>query len=202
MVEHAPRGLMCAATTALLSEGIMKSMAAWLNASRTVAFDHHHLTARGDQRQSRSHQRHRGGRRPPRRGGLAQEEREELEPRRKETTETKPANEDEQEAVREQKQRVQYVGMLPNNMRWERAHDPSKGLIVRVNMAHRPNIDVIQVAQENAQLITVLDVFLYSLARAEYDLVYKTDLLIRMRPARSWTSSANARAPRCRRSFD
>lgn len=161
----------------LLSEGIKKSRAAWQTAGRSVnsitnSSPHDEINESLDRISDIEDENDRLDEE-----ASPADEREKLKRRRKEATEEKPANEVEQEAVREQKQRVQYVGMLPNNQLWERAHDPSQGLIVRVNMAHRLYIDIIQVSQENAQLIKVLDVLFYSLARAEYDLVYKTDLL-------------------------
>lgn len=163
--------------TPLLSEGVKKSRLAWKNASRSVASlvtasAHEDINEQLDRISDIEDENDRLDE-----DASPEPERKKLKRRRQEATEEKSANPDEQEAVREQNQRVQYVPMLENNMLWERAHDPSQGLIVRVNMAHRLYRDVIQPLQQNAPLIKVLDTMFFSLARAEYDLVYKTDLL-------------------------
>lgn len=163
--------------TPLLSEGVKMSRAAWQNAWRSVetlvkASAHEDINEHLDRISEIEDENDRLDEE-----ASPEPERAKLKQRRQEATEEKTARPDEQEAVREQNQRVQYVPMLENNMLWERAHDPSQGIIVRVNMAHRLYRDVIQPLQENAPVIKVLDTFFFSLARAEYDLVYKTELL-------------------------
>lgn len=66
--------------------------------------------------------------------------------------------------------------MLDNNQLWQRAHDPSRGLIVRVNKSHRLFRELIETHMDNSGLITVFDIVLYGLARAEFSAVYKSDL--------------------------
>jgi hypothetical protein len=102
-------------------------------------------------------------------------ERAELQQRREEATERRPATEEESKKLRDEDQRVQYVASLDNNQLWERAHDPSLGLIVRVNSSHRLIRDVIDVQHENGALLKVVDILMFALARGEYGLVYKSD---------------------------
>jgi hypothetical protein len=107
-------------------------------------------------------------------------EQEKLKKRREEAIADKPATPEESTRLREQKQRVQWVDTLENNQLWERAHDPDAGLIVRINSAHRFARDVINAVQGNANLLKVIDVLLFALARGEYDLVYKGDNEIKL----------------------
>jgi hypothetical protein len=102
-------------------------------------------------------------------------EQEKLKERREAAVADKPATPEETTKLREQKQRVQWVDTLENNQLWERAHDPEAGLIVRVNSAHRFARDVVNAVQGNANLLKVVDVLFFALARGEYDLVYKCD---------------------------
>jgi hypothetical protein len=101
------------------------------------------------------------------------DEQDKLKKRREEAITERPATPEESNRLREQKQRVQWVDTLENSQLWEQAHDPHAGLIVRVNCAHRFARDVLAAVQRNGDLLKVIDVFLYALARGEYDLVYK-----------------------------
>ena len=73
------------------------------------------------------------------------EEKEELASRRIKAVKAKPVTPEEKKRVGEAGQRVQYVETLDNNQLWERAHDSTYGLIVRVNQSHRfcQDIDVL-----------------------------------------------------------
>jgi hypothetical protein len=102
-------------------------------------------------------------------------EQEKLKKRREEAVADKPATPEESTRLREQKQRVQWVDTLENNQLWERAHNPEAGLIVRVNSAHRFARDAINAVQGNDNLLKVIDVLFFALARGEYNLVYKGD---------------------------
>ena len=76
---------------------------------------------------------------------------------------------------------------------WERAYDPIRGLIVRVNRSHRLFRELIETQMENGSLIQVLDIFLFGLARAEFSLVYKSDELEMWVARRGWMNFANER---------
>src|SRR5579885_533898 len=102
-------------------------------------------------------------------------EQDKLKTRREEAVAEKPATPEESTRLREQKQRVQWVSALENNQLWERAHDPEAGLIVRVNGAHRFARDMLAAVQGDGNLLKVLDVLFFALARGEYDLVYKSE---------------------------
>ncbi len=102
-------------------------------------------------------------------------EKKKLVKKRKQITETSQASEDEKTALKG-KQRIQYVDELDNNQLWARAHDPEEGLIVRVNKSHRLYRDIISVSGENSELIKTMDIFFYALARAEYEVIYSTDI--------------------------
>lgn len=97
-----------------------------------------------------------------------------LKDRRKRATKSKPADDDEKEKVRSKGERVQYVDHLDNDQLWERAHDPTHGLIVRVNRRHKFFREILVNYQDNHTLIKVLDFFFFSLARGDYDFVYKS----------------------------
>jgi hypothetical protein len=88
----------------------------------------------------------------------------------------KPATAEESERLREQKQRVQWVGSLDNNQLWERAHDPTEGLIVLVNSSHRFARDLLAAVQGDANLLKVIDLFFFALARGEFEVIYKSQL--------------------------
>jgi hypothetical protein len=103
------------------------------------------------------------------------EEQEKLKERREKAIEEKPATPEESTRLRQEKQRVQWVDTLENNQLWERAHDPQAGLIVRVNSSHRFARDMIAAVHGDADLLKVVDVLFFALARGEYDLVYKSE---------------------------
>lgn len=98
-----------------------------------------------------------------------------LKTRREKAVTEKPATPEESKLLREQKQRVQWVETLDNNQLWERAHDPEAGLIVRVNNSHRFAREMLATVSGDANLLKVVDIIFFALARGEYDLVYKSD---------------------------
>ncbi|MGH7173456.1 MAG: ATP-binding protein [Gemmataceae bacterium] len=104
------------------------------------------------------------------------EEQEKLKERREKVVGEKPATPEESARLREQKQRVQWVDAIENNQLWERAYDSQAGLIVRVNNSHRFARELIAAVHGDANLLKVLDVLFFALARGEYDLVYKSEL--------------------------
>ncbi len=103
------------------------------------------------------------------------EERKELEKRRNKAVRTKPITPEDKQHVKEAGQRVLYVDTLDNNQLWERAHGPEEGVIVRVNSSHRFCRDILNAVSDNSNLLKVTDVLFYSIARGEYDLVYKSE---------------------------
>jgi len=100
------------------------------------------------------------------------EEKKKLEKRRIQAIETTPATPEEESKLRERAERVQYVDSLPDNQLWQRALAADGSLIVRVNRSHRMIRDVVDVLHSNKQLVMTLDLFMFSLASAEYKLVY------------------------------
>ena len=102
-------------------------------------------------------------------------ERKELEERRNKAISTKPITPEDQQQFKESGARVLFVKTLANNQLWERAHDPTEGMIVRINSSHRFCRDILDAVDENSNLIKVIDVIFFSLARGEYDLVYKSE---------------------------
>ena len=103
------------------------------------------------------------------------EERRELEKRRNKAVSTKPIKPEDEQHVKETGQRTLYVDTLDNNQLWERAHDPTEGMIVRVNSSHRFCRDILDTVHDNSNLLKVMDVLFYSIARGEFDLVYKSE---------------------------
>lgn len=103
------------------------------------------------------------------------DERKELEERRNKAITNKPLTPEEKQLIIETGQRVLFVDMLDNNQLWERAHDPIEGMVVRVNRSHRFCRDILDAVDDNSNLIKVIDVIFFSLARGEYDLVYKSE---------------------------
>ena len=103
------------------------------------------------------------------------EERKELEQRRNKAINAKPINAKDQQRVSETGHRVLYVDTLDNNQLWERAHDPTRGLIVRINRSHSFCRDILDTIPENSNLLKVIDIFFFTIARGEYDLVYKSE---------------------------
>jgi len=103
------------------------------------------------------------------------DEQKKLRKRREQAIQSSEATPEEKEKLVQSSQRVQYVEALPNNQLWQRAHDPESGLIVRVNRSHRLIREILESQTRNSQLVKVLDVLFFSLARGEYSLVYKSD---------------------------
>ena len=102
------------------------------------------------------------------------EEKKELEKRRNKAVKTKPLKPEDEQHVKETGQRVLFVDTLDNNQLWERAHDPTEGLIVRVNSSHRFCRDILDIVHDNSNLLKVMDVLFYSIVKGEFDLVYKS----------------------------
>lgn len=88
---------------------------------------------------------------------------------------SKPVTPEQKEKVIRDNEKVQYVDSLDNNQLWERAHDPEKGLIVKVNRSHRLVREVIDSVSANGALIRVLDTLFFGLARGEYRFLYKNE---------------------------
>lgn len=101
-------------------------------------------------------------------------EKQELEDRRTKAVSAKPITNEELERL-ESDQRVLYVDALNYNQLWERAHDPTHGMIVKVNLSHRFCRDILEEVQENSNLLKIIDILFFALARGEYDLVYKSE---------------------------
>ncbi len=95
--------------------------------------------------------------------------------RREQITDKRRASEEEGRRVKTDSERVQYVDVLENNQLWQRAHHPEYGLIVRVNRSHRMFHELLEPQFTNPELVKAFDLFFYSLARGEYDLVYKSN---------------------------
>ena len=103
------------------------------------------------------------------------EEKKQLEVRRSKAVKAKLMNAKDLQRVSETGQRVLYVNTLDNDQLWERAHDPEEGMIVRVNSSHRFCQDILNAVSDNSNLLKMTDVLFYSIARGEYDLVYKSE---------------------------
>ena len=103
------------------------------------------------------------------------EERKELEERRNKAISTKLITPEDQQQFKESGARVLFVKTLDNNQLWERSHDPNGAMIVRVNSSHRFCRDILETVDDNSNLLKVIDVIFFSLARGEYDLVYKSE---------------------------
>ena len=102
-------------------------------------------------------------------------EKKQLEARRSKAVQAKPMNAEDLQRVSETGHRVLYVDTLDNDQLWERAHHPEKGLIVRVNSSHRFCRDFLNAVHDNGSLLKVTDILFYSIAKGEYDLVYKSE---------------------------
>ena len=50
-----------------------------------------------------------------------------------------------------------------------------KDLIVRINRSHRFCRDILDAVHDNSNLLKIMDILFYSIARGEYDLVYKSE---------------------------
>lgn len=103
------------------------------------------------------------------------DERKQLEQRRTKAAMAKPITAEDKQRVNETGYRVLYVETLENNQLWERAHDPTHGLIVRVNRSHSFCRNILDVVSSNSNLLKIIDVLFFTLARGEYDLVHKSD---------------------------
>ena len=103
------------------------------------------------------------------------EEKQELEARRTKAISTKPIKTEDLQLVSEAGQCVLYVDTLENDQLWERAHDPAGVMIVRINRSHRFCREVLDIVHDNSNLLKVIDVLFFSIARGEYDLVYKSE---------------------------
>ena len=101
-------------------------------------------------------------------------EKKELEKRRTKAANSKPITDKDKKRVTEG-ERVLYVDTLDNNQLWERAHDPEHGLIVRVNRSHRFCRDILDTVHKNSNLLKIIDVLFFAIARGEYDLVYRSE---------------------------
>ena len=159
----------------LIQEGLKKSRDAWENANRTtqqlVNEDPHDMANEELNRisqfqadEDRSDE-----------SVAPVSEKKELEARRSKAVKAKKINSEDQQRVSQTGQRVLYVDTLDNNQLWERAHDPQQGLIVRVNKSHRFCRDILDSVYDNSNLVKVIDVLFFSIARGEYDLVYKSE---------------------------
>ena len=103
------------------------------------------------------------------------EEKKELEKRRDKAVRTKPIMPEDAQYVKATGRRVLFVDILDNNQLWERAYDPTEGLIVRVNRSHRFCRDILDTVHGNSNLLKVMDVLFYSIVKGEFDLVYKSE---------------------------
>ena len=103
------------------------------------------------------------------------EEKKELEKRRDKAVRTKPIMPEDAQYVKATGHRVLFVDILDNNQLWERAHDPTEGLIVRINRSHRFCRDILDTVHDNSNLLKVMDVLFYSIVKGEFDLVYKSE---------------------------
>lgn len=101
----------------------------------------------------------------------AESEKKELQDRTDKAFKATPATEEEKQRATKEGERVQYVDSLDNNVLWERALDPSIGLIVRVNAAHRFVRELVNVSDPNPELVKAVDILLYSLARGELHII-------------------------------
>ena len=101
--------------------------------------------------------------------------RKELEERLAKAISAKPITPEIRQHIDQTGDRVFYVDTLNNNQLWERAHDPTHGLIVKINKSHSFCQDILDAASENSNLLKVIDVLVYSLARGEYNLVYRSE---------------------------
>ena len=103
------------------------------------------------------------------------DEREQLEQRRTKAVSAKPITAEDKQRVDETGHHVLYVDTLENNQLWERAHDPTHGLIVRINRSHSFCRNILDIVSDNSNLLKIVDVLFFAIARGEYDLVYKSE---------------------------
>lgn len=159
----------------LIREGIKKSIAAWNNAkreTRRINQQDPHDTAnealdRSERLQDDADKRDMSIT-PP-------DQRKELEERLAKAISAKPTTLEIRQHIDETGDRVLYVDTLSNNQLWERAHDPTHGLIVKINKSHSFCQNILDATSENSNLLKVIDILVYSLARGEYNLVYRSE---------------------------
>ena len=159
----------------LIREAVKKSIAAWNNAkreTRRISQQDPHDTAndaldRSERLQDDADKRDMSIT-PP-------DQRKELEERLAKAISAKPITPEIRQQVEETRDRVLYVDTLSNNQLWERAYDPTHGLIVKINKSHSFCQDILDAASENSNLLKVIDLLVYSLARSEYNLVYRSE---------------------------
>ena len=159
----------------LIREAVKKSKAAWNNAkreTRRISQQDPHDTAnealdRSERLQNDADKRDMSIT-PP-------DTRKELEERHAKAISAKPITPEIYQYIDQTGARVLYVDTLDNNQLWERAHDPTHGLIVKINKSHSFCRDILDTLSENSNLLKVIDVLVYSLARAEYSLVYRSE---------------------------
>jgi len=158
----------------VIREAVIKSKAAWNNAkreTRRISQQDPHDTA-NDVLEKVERLQNDADKRdisitPP-------DERKELEKRLAKVLSAKPIPPEIRPHVDETRERVLYVEALNNNQLWERAHDPTHGLIVKINKSHSFCRDILDFVSENSNLLKVIDILVYSLARGEYNLVYRS----------------------------
>ena len=159
----------------LIREAVKKSKAAWNNAKREtnrISQQDPHDTAnealeRSERLQDDADKRDMSIT-PP-------DQRKELEERLAKAISAKPITPEIRQQVDETGDRVLYVDALSNNQLWERTHDPTRGLIVKINRSHSFCQDILDAVSENGNLLKVIDVLIYGLARGEYNLVYRSE---------------------------
>lgn len=106
---------------------------------------------------------------------MPEEERKEVERRKEKENADKKANPEEQKRLEQKAERVQFVHSLPNNMLWERARHPALGDIVRLNQSHRFFVELVDLMPRKSELIKVLDVLFFGLAKGESKVIYSPD---------------------------
>jgi len=106
---------------------------------------------------------------------LPDSDRKEIERRKQQENTQKKANQEEQQRLEKKAERVQFVHSLPNNMLWERTRHPSLGDIVRVNQSHRFFIELVDLMPRKAELIKVLDILFFGLAKGESKVIYSPE---------------------------
>lgn len=98
-----------------------------------------------------------------------------MEQHRTKAVKAKPITTEDKLRVDETGYHVLYVETLENNQLWERAHDPTHGLIVRVNRSHSCCRNILDVVSDNSNLLKIIDVLFFAIAKGEYDLVHKSE---------------------------
>ena len=158
----------------IVQEGLKKSRVAWNNAKRTT-----NRLLRQDPHDTANEELNRISQLQAKddihdASVATSEEKEELEKRLAKALSAKPITLEDLPHVKTG-QRVLYVDTLDDNQLWERALDPTHGLIVRINKSHGFCRDILDTVPENSNLLKLIDVLAFSLARGEHDLVYKSE---------------------------